>query len=290
MASLARKAEYALGCQLVFLSATWLAGIYVNGFVPILPGTPAQLVLLNPAVESHIILASLSAATSALIVGLASATGSRRLIGLASLALITLVVAGDSGLAIVLGGGSEAAQSMVMATAFVTALFLTFFVIRDVSRGDRESATSGQSRTWAAGRAARTFCYLSLVFFYAIFVSGMYVNLFVAGPVFSLPLGLQLAAMSRAEQSVPFVVHEALGGALFVALVILVVSLWAGGSRRLSLVAVVPAALVSYSAYVGSLNLTALAPMGSALESMVSSTGLMAAIILTMLIGMKMGD
>ena len=67
VAALARKIAYVLGLQLIFLSATWLAGIYVNGFVPILPGTSTEAILLNPAVELHVVLASLSAATSVFI-------------------------------------------------------------------------------------------------------------------------------------------------------------------------------------------------------------------------------
>src|SRR5271170_223242 len=105
LASLARKIGYVTRLQLVFLSATWLAGIYVNGFVSIIPGTDAGAILLNPAVEAHVIVASLSAATSVFILALAWVNGSRRVAALSLLASLSIVVAGDSGLAFVLGGG-----------------------------------------------------------------------------------------------------------------------------------------------------------------------------------------
>ena len=54
-------------------------------------------------------------------------------------------------------------------------------------------------------------CYLVLVLFYTVFVTGIYVNLFVAGPIFSLPLNSEPAAFARAESSVPFIGHEVLG-------------------------------------------------------------------------------
>jgi hypothetical protein len=288
VASLASKTKNVSLLQLWFLSATWLAGIYVNGFVSILPGTPTEALLLNPAVESHIILASLSAATSAFIVGLAWASGSRRLVGVTLLASLSIVVAGDSGLAFVLGGGSDSAQSMIMASAFVTALFLTFLSMSSLGKGNGSSARGAWGRPRVTNRAARVACYLALVLFYAVFVTGIYVNLFVAGPVFSLPLNSEPAAFARAENSALFIVHEVLGAALLGTLVLLAVSLWVGGARRLSMAAAAPTILVSYSAYVGSQNLTSPLALGvSVLVPMLSSTGLMAAIIITMLLALE---
>ena len=78
MASLARKIADVSRLQLVFLSGTWLAGIYVNGFVSIIPGTAAGTILLNQAVESHVALGALSAATGVFILALAWVDGSRR--------------------------------------------------------------------------------------------------------------------------------------------------------------------------------------------------------------------
>lgn len=291
MASLAGKMADVSRLQLVFLSATWLAGIYVNGFVSIIPGTSAEAILLNPAVESHVVLATLSAATSVFILALAWAGGSRRLTASTLLASFSIVLAGDSGLAFVLGGGSDTAQSMIMATSFVTAIFLTFLAMASL-KPDEGSSTYGGG---GASRAALFSCYLALLLFYAVFVSGIYVNLFVAGPVFSLPLGLELAAFKQAESSASFVAHEALGGALLASLILLAASLWSGGAKRISLVSVVPALLVAYSAYVGSLNLTsppvpAVSSSGgavSALVPMLSSAGLMTAMVITMLLALR---
>jgi Ca2+/H+ antiporter len=291
VASLARKIAYVSRLQLVFLSLTWLAGIYVNGFVAIIPGTGAGAILLDPAVASHVVLATLSAATSVFILALAWASGSRRLTGLTILASISIVLAGDSGLAFVLGGGSDAAQSMIMATSFVTAIFLTFLSMASLKADDGRSGDGGRGTR----RTALYSCYLALLLFYAVFVSGIYVNLFVAGPVFSLPLGRELAAFTEAESSASFLIHEALGGALLATLVALVVSLWSGGEKRVSFASGVAALLVAYSAYVGSLNISsppvpAVSSSGgatSALVPMLSSAGLAAAIVITMLIALR---
>lgn len=283
MASLIRKIEYVSRLQLGFLSATWLAGIYVNGFVPIVPGTDAGTILLIPAVGLHVVLASLSAATSVFIFALAWASGSKRAAVFSFLASASIVVAGDSGLAFVLGGASDDAESMIMATAFITAIFLTFLSM--VSLPADPAATRGK----AAGRAPLVLCCLSLSLAYAVFVTGIYVNLFVAGPVFSLPLNSESAAFTQAEQSAPFVLHELLGAALLLTLALLTVSLWLAGTRRLSLLSAVPVFFVAYSSYVGSLNLTSpvsASPTGalSALVPMLSAAGFMAAIVITMLL------
>jgi hypothetical protein len=291
VASLARKLADVSRLQLVFLSATWLAGIYVNGFVAIIPGTSAEAILLNPAVESHVVLAALSAAASVFIVALAWASGDRRLTALTLLASCSIVLAGDSGLAFVLGGGSDRAQSMIMATSFVTAIFVTFLSMASLKPDDVPSGHGGRG----TGRTALFSCYLALVLFYAVFVTGIYVNLYVAGPVFSLPLGLELAAFGHAESSASFLIHEALGAALLTTLVVLAVSLWSGGAKRASLMSAAPALLVAYSAYVGSLNLTSppvpvVSSSGgavSALVPMLSSAGLMAAMVITMLIALR---
>jgi phosphate acetyltransferase len=90
VASLARKIADVSRLQLVFLSVTWLAGIYVNGFVPILPGTGTEAILLNPAVESHVVLATLSAATSVFILALQDrAQGHNGLMAFADCAVVT---------------------------------------------------------------------------------------------------------------------------------------------------------------------------------------------------------
>jgi len=279
-----RKVALVSRLQLLFLSLTWLAGIYVNGFVAIPPGSSAQTVLLNPAVASHVVIASLSAATSVFLVALAWASGSRRLIGFTLLASLFVALAGDSGLNLVLGEGSESFQSMIMATAFVTALFLTFLSMIGFGSQDGWSA-SGER---LAGRGPLNLCYIALVLFYSVFVTGIYVNLFVAGPVFSLPVNSQLLAFVQSEGAAAFIFHEALGGVLLATLVVLMVWLGAAGAKRLARNCAVPTLLVAYSAYVGSLNLTSPLAIGvSVWIPMLSSAGLMAAIVATMLITMK---
>ena len=280
--------------QLVFLSATWVAGIYVNGFVPILPGTGAGAILLIPAVDLHIVVATLSAGTSVFLLALACVGGTRRLVATSLLASVSIVVAGDSGLAFVLGGGSDSAQSMIMASAFATTVFLTFFSMASLREGDWSSGFGGPAGGEGAGRTPLASSYLALLLFYAVFVTGIYVNLFVAGPVFSLPVGLQAAAFKQAEASASFLVHEALGGALLASLVLLAASLWSAGEKRISAVSLIPVLLVAYSAYVGSLNLTsspgsAISSSGapSAIVPMLSSTGLMAAMVITMLLALE---
>ncbi len=286
MASLARKIADASRLQLVFLSVTWLAGIYVNGFVIIIPGTSASSILTTPPVEIHVIFASLSAATSVFILALAWANGKRPHLLLCLLASASMVLAGESGLAFVLGGASVSVQSMIMAVAFGTGMFLTFLSV--LSLGGEARADEG------AGRLLLS--YAALLLFYLVFVSGMYVNLFVAGPVFSLPLGRELPAFLNAESSPPFLIHEGLGALLLATLVVLALAMTRSGSRASSAFGVVPAILVAYSAYVGSLNITAppvpatsaSVTLLSALVPMLSSAAFISAVVLTMLLALRL--
>ena len=73
MASISRKTVDASPFQPIFLAATWVAGIYVNGFVSILPWTAASAILLEPAVDVHVALATLSAAIATVLLFKASA-------------------------------------------------------------------------------------------------------------------------------------------------------------------------------------------------------------------------
>ena len=141
----------------------------------------------------------------------------------------------------------------------------------------------------SARRHAVLLCFIALSVSYCVFVSGIYVNLFVTGPVFSLPLDFQLAAFRQAEATTPFLLHEVLGGALLASLAALAVFLWVGGTRRLSLVAAIATLLVAYSAYVGSLNIASpLAPTPPGLASvaipMLSAAAFIGAIVATMLV------
>ena len=178
MGSLASKITAASRLQLVFLSLTWLAGIDVNGFVAILPGTGAGAILVDPSVAAHVVLAVLSAATSVFILALAWADGSNRAAAYSLLAVVALVAAGYSGISFVLGGGSSASLSMSMAAAFIAALFLTFLALADIKS---EKAGSGVRRE-PFGRYSLPSGALSLALFFGVFLSGMYVNLYVAGP------------------------------------------------------------------------------------------------------------
>lgn len=282
MASLASKIIYASRLQLLFLSLTWLAGINVNGFVAIVPGTDAGAILTTPAVAEHVILGALSAVTGALILGLAWADGERRVIAFSMLSVVAIVVAGSSGLSFVLGGASDSAQSMMMATGFIAALFLTFLALASVNGEWGRSKTYSEVSSLAAPAGE-----LALLLFLGVFVSGMYVNLYVAGPVFSLPLAKQAAAFAKAEASGAFVAHEALGGLLLLALVLLTLSL--RRDRRLGAVAALASILVAYSAYVGSLNLTTspTSMISSQGTDLLSSAGLMGALVITMLLVIK---
>jgi hypothetical protein len=282
VASLASKIAAASRLQLVFLSATWLAGINVNGFVPILPGTGAGMILSNPSVAIHVVLGALTAATSVFILALAWADGSMRTFSYSLLAATAVVVAGYSGISFVLGGGSSSEASMVMATAFIAALFLTFLAL-----GSVRSESDGLPRPEAIGPSSIPLGALALALFLLVFVSGMYVNLYVAGPAYSLPLAKEAAAFSQAERSLAFIAHEALGGLLLLTLLAFAVSLRRARSR--ALVAVIPVVLVAYSAYVGSLNLDSHLPLASVGQAtgLLSSLGLMVALVVTMLLVVK---
>jgi hypothetical protein len=282
VASLANKIAWASRVQLVFLSVTWLAGINVNGFVPILPGTGAGMILSNSSVAIHVVLGALTAATGVFILALAWADGSIRTFSYSVLAAVAIVVAGYSGISFVLGGGSSTEASMVMATAFIVALFLTFLALVSV-----RSESDGSPRPEAIGPYSVSLGAVALTLFFLVFVSGMYVNLYVAGPVYSLPLAKEAAAFSQAEGTAGFVAHEALGGLLLLTLLAFAVSL--RRSRSLALVAVIPVALVAYSAYVGSVNLDSHLPVvgvGQATE-LLSSLGLMVGLVVTMLLVAK---
>lgn len=285
MATPVRKVAYLQYLQLALLSATWLAGIYVNGFVAILPGESVDEILLTPAVAAHVILASTSAATSVSLLALAWAASARRSTLLMALATFSIVVAGSSGLAFVLGGGSSSVESMIMASAFITAAFLTFLSLASLKLETRV-------RGHITSRISFIFCCLSLLFAYAVFLSGIYVNLFVAGPVFSLPLNSELAAFRKAEGSPPFVIHEVLGALLLVSLLFLAASLWFAGARKLSLVGSLSSIFVAYSAYVGSINLTSpLSPISGGVAAilipMLSAASFITAVMMTMLLSLR---
>ncbi|MDA4121830.1 MAG: hypothetical protein OK456_01465 [Thaumarchaeota archaeon] len=293
MASLARRTAVVLRLELLLLAATWFAGIYVNGFVPIIPGESASEILLTTAVASHVVLALLSFGTSIAALSLASVAGPRRVLVLTLLATVSIAAAGASGLLFVLGGASDSNDSMVMATAFITALFLSFLALVSL----RTDGTSNGTATpgWRVlASAPSTFCGIVLGLFYAVFVSGVYVNLFVAGPVFSLPLNSELLAFTRAESTAPFILHEGLGAALLLATVLLAIVTWSGGKRKLASLSMVVALLVAYSAYVGSTNLTSPpvpAVSGAALSvvvPMLSAAAFIAALILTMIVALLM--
>jgi hypothetical protein len=176
-----------------------------------------------------------------------------------------------------------------MASAFVTAIFLTFLSMASAGPDGASSRPRGPALEGLRGEIPRALCYAALVLFYVVFLSGMYVNLFVAGPVFSLPLNSELAAFVSAEHTAPFLIHEAAGAILLLTLILLTLSLWTTGERRLSLVGSVSALLVAYSAYVGSLNLTSpLAPVSSPAVPMLSAAALISAIVITMLLTLKM--
>jgi hypothetical protein len=297
--SLARKIADVSRLQLVFLSMTWVAGIYVNGFVTILPGTEAGAILVNQSVAAHVVLATISAATSVFLLALAWADGSSmtRVTAFSALAVLAIVVAGGSGISFVLGGGSSAYQSMMMATAFISALFLTFLALASINKSDLKNAGRG---TLHESRFSLSVGALALLLFYCVIVSGIYVNLFVAGPVFSLPLARQAVAFAQAKSSAGFLVHEGLGTMLLVTLVVFAVSLWNRQKRGRALVAGVPAGLVAYSAYVGALNLASqqqqqqqqqqihVIVLMPAWEQLLSSVGLIIALVVTMLLVVRL--
>lgn len=290
MTSLAGKITWLLRLELVLLSATWLAGIYINGFVAIIPGTSTETILLTPAVASHIFLASLSAAMSIAILTLAWVMPARKSAFWMLLATILIAIAGSAGLGFVLGGASDSDESMLMATAFITALFLTFLSMVTLKTA-REQSSAGPARG-PTHKLPRILGTLALMLCYAVFISGIYVNLFVAGPVFSLPLNSERAAFAVAERSAAFVLHESLGVALLTTLSLFLASLWSIGRTKLALFSLLPVACVAYSAYVGSLNFSsALSPVSGGLETvlipMLSAAAFMGAIVVTMLLVLK---
>lgn len=271
--------------QLFLFSATWVAGIYVNGFVAIFPGTSTEAILLDPPVTAHVVLASLTLATSVVMLVMVATSGERRSTLLACLTLTSVVVAGVSGLSFVLGGASDSWDSMAMAGGFITALFLSFLTFALLRGALSGIPTEGKWTTIVA--------LVTLLLCYCVFVTGVYINLFVTGPVFSLPLAFELSAFRQAELSWPFVLHELLGGALLLSLATLALSLGLGGARRLSLVAWLGFLLVAYSAFVGSLNLASpLSPtppgLLSVLVPMLSATAFVAAIVVTMLLTLSL--
>jgi len=293
VASLARRTALVLRIELLLLAATWLAGIYVNGFVPIIPGESASEILLNPWVASHVVFALLSFGTSIAALSLASVAGPRRVLVFALFATVSIAAAGTSGLLFVLGGASDSNESMVMATAFITALFLSFLaLVRLGTDGPSSGTATPEWRVLAS--APSILCGLALGLFYAVFVSGVYVNLFVAGPVFSLPLNSELPAFTRAEHTAPFVLHEGLGAALLLATALLAIVTWSRGARKLATLSTVVALLVAYSAYVGSTNLTSPpvpAVSGGVLSvvvPMISAAALIAALLITMMLAVVM--
>lgn len=275
--------------QLLLFSATWLAGIYSNGFVAILPGTGAESILLDAPIAVHVTLALLTFSSGLVLLALTATSGDRRSTALASLAVVSIAAAGVSGLAFVMGGASDSLESMAMAAGFVTGFFFTFLSVTTW----KQPRLQGGGRREKTGSWSAILCALTLALSYCVFVSGIYVNLFVAGPVFSLPLSREPAAFQQAEASGPFVLHELLGGLLLVSLGALLTSLIARPSRRLSVFAALAFLSVAYSAFVGSLNVSSpLSPTPpgilSTLVPMLSAAAFIGSIALVMLLSLRL--
>ena len=269
--------------QMALYFATWTSGIYANGYVFVLP--PATL-LTNLAVVAHAFSGVLTLGVGMALLALTWAHGSRRSALCALAAAVAIASAEVSGLSFALGPGSDIV-SMAMAVGFITAVFMTFFSslsLREKTQG-REDDGSGPRQEGV--RPLLHILYMELFLFCLVFLSGMYVNLWVAGGIFSMPPAVARGMLAGAIYSPPFAAHAMLGILLLGAGVASTASLWRKGLKRWLFLSVASTSLIGYSALVGVLNMTALSDGGYLVflvVPMLSAAGFMASLLASVLL------
>ncbi len=282
--------------QMVLYLAIWLFGIYINGFEPSPQETGASSVsfFLSPIVITHFVLGISTAALGFVLLTLGWVYKLKKFVLLMALSLVSITVAATGGLTFVFGIGNQNFDSMLMATGFLTAFYLTFLSLladKSISLKNKKTLTL-------------SFSVLGL--FYVVFLSGMYVNLFVASSVFSEPPAIAQKMLFGMVTSPPALIHEISGVLLLVLVTALTISLLCTRLSKLGRMGIISSLLVAYSLLQGVLSNIApifesqsgtlvsqtglVQAITSVVEPMISAAGFFISIIITMIIAERLSS
>ena len=168
----------------------------------------------------------------------------RRFTLFTGLSLAGIAIAGTGGLSFVFGIGNSNLDSMIMATSFITAVYLSFFAILSTG-ATRRSQVKGITKI------VQDLSIATLAFFYVVFVSGIYLNLYVASSVFSEPPVIARQMLGNMVTSPAALLHEISGTFLLLLTITFTVALFRSGLKRLVVRSLVVCLLVLFSLLMG---------------------------------------
>ncbi len=232
--------------QLLLYLATWLVGIYINGFVSSPSDTGGSTVsfFLSYPVITHFVLAAATASVGIMLLSFGWIYRLRRFTLFTGLSLAGIAIAGTGGLSFVFGIGNSNLDSMIMATSFITAVYLSFFAILSTG-ATRRSQVKGITKI------VQDLSIATLAFFYVVFVSGIYLNLYVASSVFSEPPVIARQMLGNMVTSPAALLHEISGTFLLLLTITFTVALFRSGLKRLVVRSLVVCLLVLFSLLMG---------------------------------------
>lgn len=275
--------------QLVLYLTVWLLGIYINGFEPSLieiEGSSIPL-FLNPLVITHFVFAAATTTVGIILLSLGWIYTLKKFVLLTGLSLASIAIAATGGLSFVFAIGNQKYDSMLMAASFITAVYLSF--LSTLYSGLRK--TPFKSGT----RVLRSLAFAVLAMFYLVFLSGMYVNLFIASSVFSEPPAVARQMLAGMVASFPALFHETSGILLLALAITLAVSLYRAHFTKLAIRGLICSLLVTYSLLEGVLvnilpifeplttpETTSFYFITSVISPMLSAAGFLVAILIAM--------
>ncbi|HVB12558.1 MAG TPA: hypothetical protein VNE86_05445 [Nitrososphaerales archaeon] len=232
--------------QFLLYFSTWLVGIYINGFEPSPAdvGGSSVIFFLSPPVITHVVLGASTAAVGIALLIIGWIYKFRKFVLLSGLSLASISIAGTGGLSYVFGVGNSDLNSMIMAGSFITAVYLTFIAILNTGLVRRIQVKKDTG-------LLRNFSIVTLTLFYLVFVSGMYLNLFVASAIFSKPPEIARQMLGQMVTTPTALIHEFSGGVLLASVISFTLVLFSKGLKRLAVRGVVVTLLVTYSLLLG---------------------------------------
>jgi hypothetical protein len=273
--------------QLGLYLAIWVLGIYINGFVPSpadTGGSPISF-LLSHVVITHFLFGTTAAALGLVLLTLGLVHKLQGFSLLIGLSLVAIATAATGGLSFVFEIGSQTFDSMLMATSFITAVFLSFFAVLRL----RARVTQPKQRN-----RLQNLSLVTLGLFYVVFISGIYVNLFVASSVFSEPPFIANQLLAKMIVSPPALVHETSGVLLLVFSFTLTVTTLQAKMSKLAIYGAISSLLVTYSLLEG-VMMNVIPALETPMESsssfhfltsviapLVSAAGFLTALLITM--------
>jgi hypothetical protein len=235
--------------QLLLYLATWLVGIYINGFVPTPSDTGGSTVtfFLSSPVITHLVLGAASASVGFILLAFGWIYRLRRFVLFTGFSLACIAIAGTSGLSFVFEIGHVNLDSMIMATSFITAIYLSFLAMLSIGK-------KGMVQLRCERSLVQNLSIATLTFFYGVFVSGIYLNLYVASSVFSEPPVIAQKMLGEMITSPAALLHEIAGTLLLVLTIAFAIALFRSGQRKLAIRGLIGSLLVLYSLLVGVLD------------------------------------